>query len=105
MIADNPDPFGLGEISPIPTWVPHAEDNADYPLRYCSSKSRARAHSVHGNQPKLARKSFRTYLSAAPKAEDHNRRHYGSKEHPDKPAASAVFGKPVERVVLPVSKA
>ena len=55
MIADNPDPFGLGEISPIPTWVPHAEDNTAYPLRYCSSKSRARAHSVHGNQPKLAR--------------------------------------------------
>jgi anaerobic dimethyl sulfoxide reductase subunit A len=55
MIADNPDPYGLGEISPIPTWVPHAEDNTEYPLRYCSSKSRARAHSVHGNQPKLAR--------------------------------------------------
>ena len=54
-IADDPDPYGLGTISPIPTWVPHAEDNAEYPLRYCSSKSRARAHSVHGNQPKLAR--------------------------------------------------
>ncbi len=54
-IADNPDPYGLGAIPPIPTWIPHAEDNAEYPLRYCSSKSRARAHSVHGNQPKLAR--------------------------------------------------
>ena len=55
MIADNPDPYGLGSIPPIPTWIPHAEDNAKFPLRYCSSKSRARSHSVHGNQPKLSR--------------------------------------------------
>ncbi|MDP6565294.1 MAG: molybdopterin-dependent oxidoreductase [Alphaproteobacteria bacterium] len=54
-IADNPDPYGLGSIPPIPTWVPHAAGDAEYPLRLCSPKSRARTHSIHGNQPKLAR--------------------------------------------------
>ncbi|MBT4487679.1 MAG: molybdopterin-dependent oxidoreductase, partial [Rhodospirillaceae bacterium] len=53
-LAENPDPFGLGDISPIPTWVPHldrdGEGDTDYPLQMCSAKSRARTHSVHGNQ-------------------------------------------------------
>jgi anaerobic dimethyl sulfoxide reductase subunit A len=54
-IADNPNPYGLGEIPPIPTWVPHIAEDSRYPLRLCSPKSRARTHSIHGNQPKLAR--------------------------------------------------
>lgn len=56
-LGENPDPYGLGKISPIPTWVPHAEIAADslYPLRICSSKSRARTHSIHGNQSRLAK--------------------------------------------------
>jgi anaerobic dimethyl sulfoxide reductase subunit A len=56
-LGENPDPYGLGEISPIPTWVPHADlpDDAAYPLRLCSPKSRARTHSIHGNQPQLAK--------------------------------------------------
>ena len=54
-IADNPNPYGLGEISPVPNWVPHAGGDDDYPLRLCNLKSRARTHSVHANQPKLAR--------------------------------------------------
>ena len=29
--------------------------DSDYPLALCSPKSRARTHSVHGNQPRLAR--------------------------------------------------
>lgn len=55
MLAETPDPYGLGEISPIPTWVPHLEKDARFPIRMCSSKSRARTHSIHGNQTKLAR--------------------------------------------------
>jgi anaerobic dimethyl sulfoxide reductase subunit A len=56
-LGENPDPYGLGPISPIPTWVPHAEFAPDspYPLQVCSSKSRARTHSIHGNQPKLGK--------------------------------------------------
>ena len=55
MIADNPNPYGLGAIPPIPTWIPPIDSDARYPLRMCSSKSRARTHSIHGNQPRLAR--------------------------------------------------
>ena len=54
-LAANPDPYGLGHIPPIPTWVPPASELATYPLAFCSPKSRARTHSVHGNQPRLAR--------------------------------------------------
>ncbi len=54
-LAANPDPYGLGHIPPIPTWItPDGLDPA-YPLRLCSPKSRARTHSIHGNQPGLAR--------------------------------------------------
>jgi anaerobic dimethyl sulfoxide reductase subunit A len=54
-LAANPDPFGLGVISPTPTWVPHLDRQADYPLQMCSAKSRARTHSIHGNQEKLGK--------------------------------------------------
>ena len=53
-LAENPNPYGLGEISVIPTWVPPPPD-AKHPLRLCTPKSRARTHSIHGNQPLLAR--------------------------------------------------
>ncbi|MGZ0188704.1 MAG: molybdopterin dinucleotide binding domain-containing protein, partial [Alphaproteobacteria bacterium] len=55
MIADAPNPYGLGDISPIPVWNDHLCTSAAYPLSYCSSKSRARTHSIHGNQDRLAR--------------------------------------------------
>ena len=53
-LAAKPDPYGLGVIPPIPTWI---EDEIDsrYPLRLVTPKSRARTHSIHGNQPILAR--------------------------------------------------
>jgi anaerobic dimethyl sulfoxide reductase subunit A len=54
-LGEQPDPYGLGPISAIPTWVPPPEADARYPLALCSPKSRARTHSVHGNQPVLAR--------------------------------------------------
>jgi anaerobic dimethyl sulfoxide reductase subunit A len=53
-LAANPDPYGLGAIPPIPTWIPVVEDGR-HPLRLVSPKSRARTHSIHGNQPILAR--------------------------------------------------
>jgi anaerobic dimethyl sulfoxide reductase subunit A len=53
-LAAKPDPYGLGVIPPIPTWI---EDEIDsrYPLRLVTPKSRARTHSIHGNQPILSR--------------------------------------------------
>jgi anaerobic dimethyl sulfoxide reductase subunit A len=58
-LAANPDPYGLGRIPPIPTWIdpvePEAQNPLKYPLMLCSPKSRARTHSIHGNQPLLAR--------------------------------------------------
>jgi anaerobic dimethyl sulfoxide reductase subunit A len=53
-LAANPDPYGLGVIPPIPTWTPEARD-ARHPLRLVTPKSRARTHSIHDNQPVLAR--------------------------------------------------
>jgi anaerobic dimethyl sulfoxide reductase subunit A len=53
-LAAHPDPYGLGPIPPIPTWTPDAVD-ARHPLRLLTPKSRARTHSIHGNQPILAR--------------------------------------------------
>ena len=53
-LAANPDPYGLGVIPPIPTWIPEARD-ARHPLRLVTPKSRARTHSIHDNQPILAR--------------------------------------------------
>lgn len=55
VLAANPDPYGLGAIPPIPTWIPPADDAVRFPLSLCTPKSRARTHSIHGNQPGLAR--------------------------------------------------
>jgi anaerobic dimethyl sulfoxide reductase subunit A len=54
-LAAKPNYYGLGVIPPIPTWFDPVEPQADYPLMLCSPKSRARTHSIHGNQPLLAR--------------------------------------------------
>src|SRR5262249_49195943 len=53
-LATKPDPYGLGEIPPIPTWI-EDEVDARYPLRMVTPKSRARTHSIHANQPILSR--------------------------------------------------
>jgi anaerobic dimethyl sulfoxide reductase subunit A len=54
-LAAKPDPYGLGHIPAIPTWQSPFETDARYPLKLCTPKSRARTHSIHDNQPKLAR--------------------------------------------------
>jgi anaerobic dimethyl sulfoxide reductase subunit A len=54
-LAANPNPYGLGHIPPIPTWIEPVKREARFPLMLCSPKSRARTHSIHGNQPLLAR--------------------------------------------------
>ena len=54
-LAANPDPYGLGHIPPIPTWIPPLDADPRYPLQLCTPKSRARTHSIHGNQEILAR--------------------------------------------------
>jgi len=53
-LAAKPDPYGLGAIPPIPTWIDDEIDSR-YPLRLVTPKSRARTHSIHGNQPILSR--------------------------------------------------
>ena len=55
VLAANPDPYGLGRIPPIPTWMPLVHHDPAYPLQLCTPKSRARTHSIHGNQPALSR--------------------------------------------------
>jgi anaerobic dimethyl sulfoxide reductase subunit A len=56
VLAANPNPYGLGIIPPIPTWfAPNGDDTKRFPLSLCTPKSRARTHSIHGNQPGLAR--------------------------------------------------
>jgi anaerobic dimethyl sulfoxide reductase subunit A len=59
-LAANPDPYGLGPISPIPTWIDPFEGVSDprrerYPLQLCTPHSKARTHSTHANQPMLQR--------------------------------------------------
>ena len=54
-LAANPDPYGLGPIAPIPTWVPPFREEGHYPLKLLTPKSRARTHSIHSNQPVLGR--------------------------------------------------
>jgi len=54
-IAANPDPHGLGRIPAIPTWIPPHPADPRHPLELISPKSRARTHSIHDNQPALAR--------------------------------------------------
>jgi molybdopterin guanine dinucleotide-containing S/N-oxide reductase-like protein len=53
-LAANPDPYGLGTIPPIPTWIADEHD-ARHPLQLVTPKSRARTHSIHDNQPILSR--------------------------------------------------
>ncbi|WP_428536545.1 molybdopterin-containing oxidoreductase family protein [Rhodopila sp.] len=55
VLADKPNPYGLGLIPPIPTWFASDDDTERFPLSLCTPKSRARTHSIHGNQPGLAR--------------------------------------------------
>jgi anaerobic dimethyl sulfoxide reductase subunit A len=54
-MAAKPDPYGLGPMPPIPTWVPPFRESSPYPLKLCTPKSRARTHSIHSNQPVLGR--------------------------------------------------
>jgi anaerobic dimethyl sulfoxide reductase subunit A len=54
-LAANPDPYGLGAIPPIPTWIDPFEDDPRYRLLLCTPKSRARTHSIHDNQALLQR--------------------------------------------------
>ena len=55
VLARKPNPYGLGVIPPIPTWFAPDDDTKRFPLSLCTPKSRARTHSIHGNQPGLAR--------------------------------------------------
>jgi anaerobic dimethyl sulfoxide reductase subunit A len=54
-MATKPDPYGLGPMPPIPTWVPPFREGTPYPLKLLTPKSRARTHSIHSNQPVLGR--------------------------------------------------
>jgi anaerobic selenocysteine-containing dehydrogenase len=54
-LAANANPYGLGNIPPTPTWIAPTPAPAHYPLSLCTPKSRARTHSIHANQPGLAR--------------------------------------------------
>jgi anaerobic dimethyl sulfoxide reductase subunit A len=54
-LAAKPDFYGLGRIPAIPTWIEPVTPETRHPLMLCSPKSRARTHSIHGNQPLLAR--------------------------------------------------
>jgi anaerobic dimethyl sulfoxide reductase subunit A len=55
VLAANPNPYGLGIIPPTPTWFAPDDDTQRFPLSLCTPKSRARTHSIHGNQPHLAK--------------------------------------------------
>ena len=54
-LAAKPDFYGLGVIPPIPTWIEPVKADPRHPLMLCSPKSRARTHSIHGNQDQLAK--------------------------------------------------
>jgi len=54
-LAAKPNFYGLGVIPPIPTWIEPVTADPRHPLMLCSPKSRARTHSIHGNQEQLAR--------------------------------------------------
>jgi anaerobic dimethyl sulfoxide reductase subunit A len=54
-LAAKPDFYGLGAIPPIPTWIEPVKADPRHPLMLCSPKSRARTHSIHGNQEQLAK--------------------------------------------------
>jgi anaerobic dimethyl sulfoxide reductase subunit A len=43
-------------VPPVPTWIPpHRDDGTRYRLELVTPKSRARTHSIHDNQPSVAR--------------------------------------------------
>lgn len=54
-LAAKPNFYGLGVIPPIPTWIEPVAADPRHPLMLCSPKSRARTHSIHGNQEQLAK--------------------------------------------------
>jgi anaerobic dimethyl sulfoxide reductase subunit A len=54
-LAADPDPYGLGPIPPIPTWIPPHPAAETWPLELVTPKSRARTHSTHDNQDVLSR--------------------------------------------------
>ena len=54
-LAAKPNFYGLGVIPPIPTWIEPIAADPRHPLMLCSPKSRARTHSIHGNQEQLAK--------------------------------------------------
>jgi anaerobic selenocysteine-containing dehydrogenase len=79
VLADDPNPYGLGVIPPIPMWFAPDDDTRRFPLSLCTPKSRARTHSIHGNQPHLAKVDPDTVWM-----------------HPDDAAARGIFdGQPV----------
>src|SRR5260370_3692423 len=47
-IAADPDPYGLGPIPPIPTWIPEPVD-AHHPLRLVTPTSHPPTPSMHSN--------------------------------------------------------
>jgi anaerobic dimethyl sulfoxide reductase subunit A len=55
VLGKTPDPYGLGVIPPVPTWIAPTDDVTRFPISLCTPKSRARTHSIHGNQEKLGR--------------------------------------------------
>ena len=57
-IARDPDPYGLGPIPPLPTWIAPGADPR-FPLALVTPKSRARTHSTHDNQEILSRADSR----------------------------------------------
>ena len=65
-LAAKPDPYGLGRHSADPHLVRRrSTPAAHYPLKLCTPKSRARTHSIHGNQPMLGPRRPRRHLAAS----------------------------------------
>jgi anaerobic dimethyl sulfoxide reductase subunit A len=57
-LAANDDPYGLGMVPPIPTWIDPFEGVTDprrakFPLQMVTPHSKARTHSTHANQTVL----------------------------------------------------
>ena len=49
-LAANPDPYGLGRIPPIPTWIPPVEADPRHPLQLCTPEV-AGPDPLHSRQP------------------------------------------------------
>ncbi len=80
-LAMNPDPYGLGPIPAIPTWIEPEAPPTLHPLQLCTPKSRARTHSIHGNQAGLARVRSRQYLAASARCGVARYRGWGPRAH------------------------